>query len=392
MNTDSPAISPQQMDTSHLPRLLVFELRLMGDAVMSLPFIRAAQARFEVHVCCSPAAEPIFRMVLPHTQVHRWHPPWLAAQDSRFAPLANIAALRDMAGQLKALQATHAVCSWCDPRTGLLMSWTGVPSRIGFASHRDNFYGRHLAWRRRQLVIARAIETIVQLASRRPLLTQALRRRDYGQHHVEDWRQIADTLGLEFDTTQPWLHGAGPPSATRASSACYDPADATAVQDTRRRPRIAIHPGASEAQKRWPLSHFLRLGHVLAEHYEVSFIEPPELGLDEAVRRHFPVIATASLAELAAYLGGIDVLIGNDAGVGHLAAARGLPVIAIFLSSDARHFAPYTSRELVISFDGACAVRPCFGRCTQPALLCHLPADYETVASRVTASLARLLP
>jgi ADP-heptose:LPS heptosyltransferase len=356
---------------------------------MSLPFVRAAQTRFEVHVCCSPAAEPIFRMVLAHEQVHSWRPPWLADLHASFSPLSSFRAIRGIALRLAALQASQAVCAWCDPRTGLLMSLTGVPSRIGFPSHRDNFYGRHLPWRRRQLMLARAMEGIAHLAFMRPLLTQRLRRRNFAQHHVEDWRQIANALGLELATTRPSLDIQDRSQPVRSVIRTDDLPSRDSLPSSGR-PRIAIHPGASEVQKRWPLQHFVALGHALAERYDVCFIEPPELTLDTAIRDHFPVISTGNLAELANCLLEIDALIGNDAGVGHLADALGKPVITIFISSDPGHFAPFSSREFVISFDDACDVRPCFGRCTKQTLLCHVPASYDAVAARIKAILDRL--
>lgn len=362
----------------------------MGDAVMSLPFIRAAQARFEVHVCCSPAAEPIFRMVLGRDQVHGWRPPWLADQRSRFSPLASFRSIRTMASRLMELRASHAVCAWSDPRTGLLMSLAGVPSRIGFASHHDNFYGRHLPWRRRQLMIARALEGIAHLALMRPLLTRGLRRRDFQQHHVEDWRQVAGALGLELDTTRPPLALGARPHSLSPAPLPGEPTSRTPLPLAVARPRIAIHPGASEVQKRWPLQHFVELGHALSVRYDVSFVEPPEMPLDAAIRDHFPVISTGSLTELADRLREVDAFVGNDAGVGHLADALGTPVVAIFISSEPRHFAPFASRGLAISFAGACDVRPCLGRCTKHALLCLAPVSYGAVAARIEAALDQL--
>ncbi len=362
----------------------------MGDAVMSLAFIRAAQPHYEVHVCCSPAAEPIFLMVLPRSQVHRWQPPWATGQGPRFSPRAAFDALRAAVAMLAPLRASLAICAWCDPRIGVLMNWLKVPSRIGFACHRDNFYGRHLAWRQRQLTIARGLEVLARVALRRPMYTQALQRRDYAQHHVEDWRQIAETLGLEFDAARSGLESDRGEHRSEGVTIAHDPPEVAVVPTPARRPRIAIHPGASEVQKRWPLAHFLRLATALAERFEVCFIEPPEVPLADTETAGFAVLRTRSLAQLAERLRDIDALICNDSGVGHLAAATGMPVIAIFLSSDDGHFSPYTSRERVISFDGACDMRPCFGPCVKHTLLCHQPADYESIASRVTTGLARL--
>lgn len=352
------------------PRLVMLELRLMGDAVMSLPFLRAAQERYDVHVCCSAAAASVFRLVLPPDRVHAWQPPWLAGKGM----LASLPAFLRMARHLARLDPACIVCSWCEPRSLLLMRLTGAPVRVGFPSHPDNFYGRHLAWRQRQLRTGQRLERLGRLLGGAPLLTQPLQRRDYAQHHVVDWQQIAAALELTLDTTTPCLRPTAPAPAHHAGA----------------RRRLAIHPGASEVSKRWPLERFIALAEGLSARYDIEFIEPPELPLAAAVRGRFPVVTTRSIAKLVDVLSTVDALIGNDAGVGHLADALGKPVIAIFISSEVRHFAPHGSRRHAISFDGACDERPCFGRCTKPSLECHRPLDFDAVAPRVDAALSEL--
>ncbi len=344
----------------------------MGDAVMSLPFVRAASDRYDVHVCCSDTAAGVFRLVLPGDRVHAWQPPWLAGRGM----LASLPSFLRIARHLAALEPQWAVCSWCEPRSLVLMRLTGAPERIGFPSHPDNFYGRHLQWRQHQLRTGQRLEWLGDLLGGGPLLTRTLWRPQYGQHHMEDWQQIAQALDLVLDTETPTLRALGSdPARARPSGA---------------RPSIAIHPGASEVSKRWPLEHFLSLGEALSSRYDVCFIEPPEVPLAQALNGRFPVIKASGIAELINVLSSIDALIGNDTGVGHVADALGKPVIAIFISSDVRHFAPQASRKHAISFADSCDERPCFGRCTKPTLLCHAPLTYAAVASRVEATLADL--
>ena len=50
---------------------------MIGDAVMSLPFVRSAEAAYEVHVTCAEHSVGIFRMVLPEERIIPWTPPWL---------------------------------------------------------------------------------------------------------------------------------------------------------------------------------------------------------------------------------------------------------------------------------------------------------------------------
>ena len=54
-------------------RLLVVELHHLGDAVMSLPFVRGAQQRFEVHVLCRPATRAVYELDRKSTRLNSSH-------------------------------------------------------------------------------------------------------------------------------------------------------------------------------------------------------------------------------------------------------------------------------------------------------------------------------
>ena len=92
-----------------------------------------------------------------------------------------------------------------------------------------------------------------------------------------------------------------------------------------------IHPFASNRDKRWPLESF----HEVAARLEipVKWCTGPQEHLEDAIRM-------ADLYELACWISTARVYIGNDSGIAHLAAAAGTPVIAIFLASDPRVWAP----------------------------------------------------
>jgi ADP-heptose:LPS heptosyltransferase len=65
----------------------------------------------------------------------------------------------------------------------------------------------------------------------------------------------------------------------------------------------------------------------------VKWIAGPEEPLENAVRLE-------DLYDLACWLATARLYIGNDSGIGHLAAAVGIPVIAIFLVTDPKIWAP----------------------------------------------------
>jgi len=92
-----------------------------------------------------------------------------------------------------------------------------------------------------------------------------------------------------------------------------------------------IHPFASSPKKTWPLKNFRALAARLDP--PVKWCAGPEEPLDDAVR-------IENLYDLGRWLATARVYIGNDSGIAHLAAAVGTPVIAIFLSTDPRIWAP----------------------------------------------------
>ncbi len=181
-------------------KLVLFEFHLLGDAAMSLPFLRAARTQYDVYVCCSPAAAKAYELVLPAERIFRAE---LSASGRNSAALK---AVRD-------LQADIGVTVWADVRVHLLMRRLGIPERVGFPMNERNYYGHHVAWRARNLRIGKLIQAAARAVGIRPLTT-ALARRDYLQHHVTTWAQLGESLGVAPEVETPWLE------ALAAASRC----------------------------------------------------------------------------------------------------------------------------------------------------------------------------
>ncbi len=94
---------------------------------------------------------------------------------------------------------------------------------------------------------------------------------------------------------------------------------------------IAIHPFSGSPRKNWPLDRYQELAHQVGG--PVQWCAGPEEQLEGAVR-------ITNLYELACWLATAKVYIGNDSGITHLAAAVGVPVVAIFGPTDPAVWAP----------------------------------------------------
>ena len=106
------------------------------------------------------------------------------------------------------------------------------------------------------------------------------------------------------------------------------------------RETAVIHPFAGSPKKRWPLERFQELGRWLAGRMPVEWCTGPQDELSGA--RRFE-----DLYELACWLAGARIYIGNDSGPTHLAAAVGTPVVALFGPSDPAVWAPRGPRVAI---------------------------------------------
>jgi heptosyltransferase-3 len=103
-----------------------------------------------------------------------------------------------------------------------------------------------------------------------------------------------------------------------------------------------IHPFASAQVKRAPMEVFEAAAEKLGRSMPVRWLCGPEEELPHAVR-------IADLYELACWLRGARIFVGNDSGISHLAAAVDTPVVAFFRASDPKIWAPRGSAVETLS-------------------------------------------
>jgi ADP-heptose:LPS heptosyltransferase len=101
------------------------------------------------------------------------------------------------------------------------------------------------------------------------------------------------------------------------------------VGPVEKRPFIAVHPFSGSPKKNW--QHYEELASRLP--LPVEWCIGPEQEWHEAHRFE-------SLWDVARWLASARLYIGNDSGITHLAAAVGVPTVAIFRVTDPRVWAP----------------------------------------------------
>lgn len=103
-----------------------------------------------------------------------------------------------------------------------------------------------------------------------------------------------------------------------------------------------VHPFSGSPRKNWPLENFRALARWLEQRVPVRWCAGPTEPLKDAVRFE-------NLYELACWLAGARLYVGNDSGITHLAAAAGAPVLAVFLVTDPAVWAPRGERVRVVT-------------------------------------------
>jgi ADP-heptose:LPS heptosyltransferase len=149
---------------------------------------------------------------------------------------------------------------------------------------------------------------------------------------------------------------------------------------------VGLIPGASHPARCWPAQQLARTALMLLANRPCHFFmfgSAGEAPLGEEILRRMPKATTASLlgrtspAVLAAYLKRLDLLITNDTGPMHLAAAVGTPTLGLFLASArVQDTGPVGGGHVILEPRLDC--HPCLSPCPQPR--CHSAITPEAVA------------
>ncbi|WP_336208865.1 glycosyltransferase family 9 protein [Nonomuraea sp. LPB2021202275-12-8] len=138
---------------------------------------------------------------------------------------------------------------------------------------------------------------------------------------------------------------------------------------------VALHPGAMDPRRQWPPEFFAAVGDRLGRPIVVTGTEGERklvTKVTEAMRRPaVPVVGALGIGGLAALYQRCDLVIANDTGPRHLAAAVGTATVGIYWCGNLVNAGPLTrSRHRpLVSWTAACPVcgasglDPAVGRC-----------------------------
>ena len=303
-------------------RILVMELWQIGDVVMATPFLRALRGCFPVaHITLlgKPHAMELLEASGLVDDVVVADVPWTRTRRKYHPAHYDWDVLRELVRTLRSRRFDLAFDARMDIRNNVLLSLTGAARRVGFR------YGGG-DW----------------------LLTDAVPVTTHDDHRTDDWLRLLPAVGC------------GQPADRRPLLKTTQEERVAAHERLARHfgdgpdPIIALHPGGSYPGKRWPLERYLALSRELvAEGVRVVAFEDRsgygrDLGQVPGV-----VLLRLRLREMMAVLEQCGVLVCNDSGPMHIAAALGVRTVAIFERGEPKWFGPVGEGHIVIAGERA---------------------------------------
>ena len=159
---------------------------------------------------------------------------------------------------------------------------------------------------------------------------------------------------------------------------------------------IGIHPGGSSFDKRWPEKQYAELADRLAHHYNATILllrGPGEEALTDNIQEAMQSAAIShapeTIRELGALLSCCDLVVCNDSGPMHLAAALDVPTIAIFGPTDHVAWHPLSENAAIVRRDMPCW--PCSAHKCKIGWECtkKLPVEPVWNATRISVEARR---
>ncbi len=314
-------------------RVLVRATNWVGDAIMALPALRAVRRRFpeaRISVVARPYVADIYRGQQICDAFIVYDPNGAHAGLHRRERLAQ--ELRAQKFDIALLLQNAFDAAW--------LAWrAGIPERIGYA--RD---GRALLLTKRVAVPKRG-----EIPSHEQFYYLELLRRAGWINSLPSESFVGLTVSAEHrEQAEGILRSAGArPGVTR----------------------IAIGAGASYGSaKCWPPERFAEFVNRFRQHTDADVIlfgTAVEQNVSTAITSgikgpSISLVGTTAIADLPALLSCCQLFVGNDSGAMHVAAAVGLPVVAIFGPTDPNGTAPITPRCAIMQEKPYCS--PCFLR------------------------------
>ena len=306
---DSVALLPSLPQGAEI---LIIRLRSLGDLVLETPAIAALHS-WRPDLRISVLVEPRFAAVLEGN-------PAIAE------PLFSSGSAIETARKLRARHFSVVFNQHGGPRSAILTGFSGSKWRVGWAGYQYSFlYNVHVP-DAKEFYGREAVHTV--------------------EHRISQFYWAGLPLG-------PIPNARVFPQPDAAQSIARKLAEKGIAPGA---PYAVLQPGARLPEMRWPVARFAQLARWLREQHGIaSVVNRAARETDIAVEiqremRDCAVIPNPppDLHELIALVAGSRIVIGNDSGPMHVAAALQRPSVAIFSVSDPVQWHPWQSPHRVV--------------------------------------------
>ena len=346
----SRALDLKQMGNA---KLLVRVPNWVGDAVMCLPALRALRAaapEAELALLAKPWVSDVFPVEELRCRVIFYDPG---------GPHSGARGRMDIAAQLRS-EGFAAAILFQNAFDAALVSWLAkIPIRAGYSRQG-----------RRVLLTHSAAPPKKSLGHESHYYLEMLRRLGV----IPQYAQVGEISLLSHGASPKAIHDSGRGQLLGRIAA----ANSTLARQNS--PIIGISPGATfGTAKRWPAAQFAELARRLHKERGAICIffgalQEQTLAAEVMALAGVPAVSLAgktSLAEFIELVPSCDLFVTNDTGTMHVAAAFGVPTLAIFGPTNEKETRPLGSRVEIVTGEAFC--RPCKLR--------HCPIDHRCMNS-----------
>src|SRR5688572_1935053 len=310
----------------------------VGDAVLAIPAMKAVRARFpeaEITLLVRPWVAGVFRSA-PFID-HLWSEP-------RPAGLAEWIRITRSIRQKRFDLAILLPNSF---ESAVMMFFGRVPYRIGYATD-----------------------------GRRWLLTNSLKPASGKHHQVEYYLALAGALSAEISKPSISIEATEEEKAQALSLLASE-----GIPNGRR--YLVLNPGAAYGSaKRWTEEGFADAGDILASELDLDVAivgSEGERSIAESIAKRMRtrvaiLSGKTSLETLIGVISGAALVLTNDSGPMHVAAALGVPTVAVFGATDHVVTGPWGPHARVVREPVECS----------PCMLRECPIDHRCM-TRVSA-------
>lgn len=328
------------MDINNIRRVLIRGTNWVGDALMTTPAVAAIRHNFPNARISMLVVPWVLDLFIHNPHIDEVIPYFREGRHKGFqGKLALVRELKERKFDLSILLQNAFEAA--------LLTWgASIPRRVGYNTD-----------------------------LRGPLLTQAVALRpEYKKmHQTEYYLAMIRDLGLEVSDLDMVL-----PVPEEYNSKIIQRLKEYGFEGS---PLIVLAPGATYGSaKMWPGKRFSLLAAEVVRHWGARLIilgSGQEKGVGNDIVRSVGrdaavnLCGATSLLEAAAWIRQATLVISNDSGLMHMAAALSKPQLAIFGPTDRSTTGPRNNRAVIISHETACA----------PCLKVRCPIDHRCMES-----------